>query len=283
MDMVELPMANRYSGEARGRLQLQVHPGSETVSNFLRSYRVWQRPLTAFIAQALRPGDGFVDVGANIGYFSVIAASAVGTRGRVHSFEPDPENFALLERNRALNGLEGMRCHAVAVADRIGEAVLHRSASNRGGHSLLEKPGLAGELRVPVTRLDVVLADEPPPRIVKIDVQGGDLAVLEGMEGLLSGGRSRPLVILEFAPGEFHRVDPGLERFRGFLDRHGYGLCAFVANERRTVTPPRVRFPSLRAIYDDFVHFGEDAEFDVLLVPQAATGDGSDLRPEAAA
>ena len=86
---------------------LQLHDERDRfVSRQLRDQGIWEPFETTLVMASLAPGSVFVDVGANIGYFSVVAADIVGEDGQVLAFEPDPDNFALLQANLALNGLE---------------------------------------------------------------------------------------------------------------------------------------------------------------------------------
>lgn len=269
--ILELKMRNRAAQGGRRNLRVALHHKTDVISAFLRTYGVWQRPLTVFIDGMLRQGDIFVDVGANIGYFSIIAASAVGPQGRVHSFEPDPENFELLKLNGRLNGLNNITFHNLALADQPGKTLLYRSEVNRGRHSLCPGPGLAGSMKVPVTTLSLALQGENAPiRMIKIDVQGIDLAVLKGMEQLLDGRSAKPKIILEFSPKDNQSMAAGLKFFRDFVSVHDYSVHAFVANERRSVIPPRISLDTLLALQEDFVRYGEDAEFDILLMPQSS-------------
>ena len=107
------------------------------VSRRLREEGIWEPYETALLMSLLRPGQVFVDVGANIGYFSLIAARLVGDGGAVYAFEPDPLNFRLLQASVASNGLT-RRVHAVsaALAAKEGEGLLYLSADNLGDHQI---------------------------------------------------------------------------------------------------------------------------------------------------
>jgi FkbM family methyltransferase len=144
----------------------------------------------------LRPGDVAVDVGAMIGYYTVILGKHVGPDGRVHAFEPDPENFELLTSNVAMNGYGNVTCRQAIVGAEAGRAKLWRAPSNRGDHHAFSTPG-----REPV-EVDVVALDDVidgAVDLVKIDVQGYESFVLAGMRGLIE--RSPELAMLvEFCP-----------------------------------------------------------------------------------
>lgn len=262
----DIPVKNKIDPAPGRWLRIAVHEQSESISNILRHHFTWQRQLTQFIAQALRPGDIFVDVGANLGYFTLVAANAVAKSGCVHAFEPEPRNFALLQRNLSLNSFDHVVCHQVAVGARSGEASLHLSDANLGAHSLMGKEGLVEGRKVSLMTLEDALASELRPlRLIKIDVQGLELQVLKGMERMLAPANPRPEIVMEFNPKDLQRSDPDLLYFRDFVNRFSYRIRAFIANERATVIPPEISLETLVSLHHDFASDGRGAEFDVLL------------------
>jgi FkbM family methyltransferase len=144
----------------------------------------------------LRPTDVAVDVGAMIGYYTVILAKHVGPDGRVYAFEPDPDNFALLGSNIAMNGYDNVTFRQAIVGAEAGTAKLWRAPSNRGDHHAFPTEG-RDAVDVDVVALDDVV--DGPVDLVKIDVQGYESFVLAGMRGLIE--RSPELAMLvEFCP-----------------------------------------------------------------------------------
>lgn len=144
----------------------------------------------AFIG-GLRQGDVVVDVGAFVGLYTVAAAKRVGPVGRVLAFEPDPANFLALCRHVRLNDV-GDRVTAFQAA--VGEAdaeVLFQAGRGPESHVVSSD---TGAIRVPVVRLDSVLRDGAV-NVLKIDVEGYELAVLEGCAGLLADSHRRPRAI----------------------------------------------------------------------------------------
>jgi len=144
----------------------------------------------------LRPGDVFFDVGAHLGFFSLLAARLVGSGGGVFAFEPDPHNFARLEANVARNGTYWVSPFPAAVSDRRGQVSFARCAtacSHMQGKVLVdESSGDADTLTVQAVTLD----DHYDRRtgVVKVDVEGGELLVLSGAPRLLAEGSLRWLV-----------------------------------------------------------------------------------------
>lgn len=166
---------------------------------------------TALLDALLRPGGTFVDVGANWGWFTLLAASRVGPAGRVVALEPDPRLFPLLAGNAARNALGHVLPLPVAASDREGEAELagyEEGQGNRGLSSLVrsaaaEAGSAAGPVfRVRTARLDDLLEAHGVERVdlVKVDVEGAEEAVLRGMAEGIAARRYRA-VLLELHPG----------------------------------------------------------------------------------
>lgn len=145
----------------------------------------YEAPLQRLLADALRPGDVFYDIGANVGFFSLLASQRVGA-GRVIAFEPLPANLELLRRNLALNGADNVSIVDAAVADTSGRARFTVGGSASQG-------ALADEgIEVAVVALDEL--DLPPPTVMKIDVEGAESRVLAGAVRLLT--HHRPVIFL---------------------------------------------------------------------------------------
>jgi len=183
----------------------------------------------------LRPGSVFFDVGANVGFFSLLAARRVGASGRVVAFEPLPENVAYLRQHARLNGFaQRIQVVAAAVGAACTTADFEPSPNRSMGH-LAE----GGSLSVPVLTLDAYLeGGGPPPDVIKIDVEGAELQLLEGAAQLFA--RRDPVVFLATHGPELVRGcrDWFLARGRRMaplMGRHGVVEGEFV------VTTGRVR------------------------------------------
>lgn len=167
----------------------------DPVSDF--GYRVTSRvgyepELTQFVKHVIRPSDVFVDVGANEGYFSVLAAR----RGAwVYAFEPQLDLEWTIKRNLLVNGAKDWEVYPVALADKEGFASLHVSPSTNSGASTLFADG-AG-VPVPTTTLDRMV-DAPHIRLLKIDCEGAEQLVIPGAAKTLANHR------VDFLSVEFH-------------------------------------------------------------------------------
>jgi len=184
----------------------------------------YEPEVTALLQRELRPGDLFIDVGAHVGFFTVLMAERVAPGGLVLAFEPDPSNAELLRTNVARNACTNVQIHQAAVSDRDGEALLYRSPTNPSDHRLDPR---ASELREAVparcVRLETAVHGLPHPRLVKIDVQGHEPRVLDGMERILQGQDELRLV-LEFWPQGLEDAGSSAEALLDRLLDHGFRL-----------------------------------------------------------
>jgi FkbM family methyltransferase len=184
-------------------LQLYVHgEHDQFVSRRLREEGVWEPYETSLLLSFLQPGDVFVDVGANIGYFSILAASVVGTSGAVFAFEPDPDNCRLLRASAGLNGLENaITLVEAGLSDAAGAGQLYLSADNLGDHQIY----VSGESRnsVPITLYrgsDFLGQCLQRMDLLKVDTQGSEYQVLAGLLPLLQGLPQTPRMMIELTP-----------------------------------------------------------------------------------
>ncbi|HLG89112.1 MAG TPA: FkbM family methyltransferase [Alphaproteobacteria bacterium] len=161
----------------------------------------WEPFETELVQRFLRPGDCFVDIGANIGWYTIIAAARVGSRGQVYAFEPAAENFELAAQNVALNGLSNVRLERAAVSDQPGSATLFLSTENLGDHRLYESAEERSSETVPVICLDAYFADKPGSiRLVKMDTQGSEAKIFAGLSPDLIRERDIEAFIFEYWP-----------------------------------------------------------------------------------
>jgi FkbM family methyltransferase len=145
----------------------------------------YELPVQKALTRYLQPGAVFYDIGANVGFFSIIAAKLVGNTGRVYAFEPVPENVTTIQRNIELNCLTNVTVIDKAVSSSSGQAEL-LLAHHIGGAVLATAampPDLKGKMLVETVTIDALLERIPlkPPTIVKIDVEGAEIDVLSGM------------------------------------------------------------------------------------------------------
>jgi FkbM family methyltransferase len=173
----------------------------------------------ALIQRFLRPGMSFVDVGANMGDFSLIAAKTMDDEGRVLAFEPSPDNCAWMRRSIELNGYRCISLFEIALSDAGGQEVLYL-CDRIGWHSLLPGPFEQETITVVVERLDAVLESTGDPHVdmVKVDVEGAELKVLQGAP--VTFGRAAPMMLMiDIHPG---CIDPS--QVCSLLVEYGFSL-----------------------------------------------------------
>jgi FkbM family methyltransferase len=143
----------------------------------------------------------FLDIGANIGYYTALASGRIGEQGRIVALEPDPENFRYLQQNAAANGARNVICIQKAAAGESGFLRLYVNRENRGDNRLYANDLCDSSYEVEVATVDAVLEECGVTRVdlVKIDVQGFEGHVLRGMKETIR--RSDSLILLtEFWP-----------------------------------------------------------------------------------
>jgi FkbM family methyltransferase len=180
---------------------------------------------TQIARRLLQPGMSAVDVGANWGYFTLVAAHLVGARGRVLALEPDPGLFRLLSGNASRNGLAQITCANVAAADVAGRARFVAAPSD-GGNSGLARLAAANErsdFECTTAALDDLLREQGVEHVdlVKIDVEGAETRVLRGMLGGLRAGRYR-YVLLECHPAALEAAGSSMADCLEILRSSGY-------------------------------------------------------------
>lgn len=227
--------------------------------------------LTKVLMSLVSESTNFVDVGANIGFYTLIAGSRAA-RGRVWSIEPDPTNARLLRANVALNGLEERVtvCRAAA-SDADGEVYFSSlghdanigarfTAKEEQRLLALMRPGAPSPVKVAAVRIDDVTRGAAID-LVKIDVEGHEPAVFGGMQRLLE--QDRPIILSEFAPGTLRHisgVDPG-----GFLEDiagRGYAFGVIGRDGRVDAVGARVDDVAARCAA------GGEHHMDLLMTPE---------------
>ena len=187
--------------------------------------RVYEKHIVDLIQKELRPGDIFIDIGSCIGYYALLASAFTGEKGQVIAFEPDKDNYSRLMKNISLNGSKNIVVHQKAVSNVNAELEFHINPLNNGGHSLneFEDYSSARVDKVMAVRMDDFIDKELPGQLikwVKIDVEGHQMEVLEGMSSLLA--RQRPRLIVEHPSDKENLLIEFLTNYNYKVLRIGY-------------------------------------------------------------
>ncbi len=183
-------------------LQLRLHDGVDVcVSKEIAEKNIWEPYETSLIVEKLRKGDVFLDIGANIGYYTVIASTIVGEKGKVIAYEPDEKNFELLAENVELNRLTNVHAFPAALSDCSGSGYIYLCENNKGDHRIYD----TGESRKKL-EIKLINADEHVPQItnridfIKIDTQGSETRIINGLKKLIEQNANHLSLIVEFWP-----------------------------------------------------------------------------------
>ena len=186
-----------------GRFRLEL---SDWIQCSIYAFGEWEPVITAYLHDRLRSGDIFIDVGANIGYHTILAGLKVGNTGVVHAIEASPRTFALLCANISRNDLTNIRYYNVAASDKPGELTLWIKENQNIGRSTVVKNekedylDVEGVVRaLPLTSI-VPEEDILRARFIKIDVEGAEWLVLQGIMHLLPSLSRECEILLEVDP-----------------------------------------------------------------------------------
>jgi FkbM family methyltransferase len=208
--------------EAFDGARLRCHPDNTATSSviYLR-WPDWQE--MHFLRRLLRPGDAFLDIGANVGVYSVLAARCIQPGGALRAIEADPVLVQRLLENLRLNGFSADSVHPVAVGERDGTCRFQIDSDTIGN---VLQPGSPGGVEVPLRRLDdlVPISDPTSERLAlaKLDIEGYELQALRGADRLLRAGRPRCWLIETNRACE--RYGATREPLQSLLADHGFEL-----------------------------------------------------------
>jgi FkbM family methyltransferase len=211
-DYSKVPFALRIEGMPGVRMYL--HQKDSVITPTIVSTGSWEAAETAQFLRKVKPGDIFVDAGANVGYYTIIGSRLVGDKGKVYAFEPDPKSFEMLRRNVRLNGLTNVVLEQKALSNAKGVIKLFIADQNKGDHRIYQPEGESRRsVEVEAVRLDEYFEGRGRRiDVLKMDTQGAEGLILEGATGLLLEDRTDgPTIFMEFWPYALKQMgtDPG--------------------------------------------------------------------------
>ena len=180
--------------------KMYINPHDMVVSKKLVFNNEWEPFETEIFKKEIKSGGVVLDIGANIGYYTLLAAKLVGPTGKVYAFEPETANYALLQKNVQANGFANVILEQKAVSKKGGKLKLYLSEQNKGDHRIY-----SGEDARPAREVDTVSLDDyfegysGKIDFIKMDIQGAEALALEGMQTLLKKN-PRITLVTEFFP-----------------------------------------------------------------------------------
>ncbi len=217
---------------------------NEHVQRWIYYFGVYETETATLFRELAKPGMTVVDVGANVGQYTLLAASSVGPTGYVHAFEADQRNFELLEANLAQNEYRSVKPNAVALSDTTGSVTLYSANSdNAGEHSLYQFDTTMCGQTIPAVTLDrymesASIGTTGRVDLIKIDVQGAEAKVLKGAEATLR--EHLPLVICEFEERWLNGMGSSTVELKAWLRSLGYAAYRYVGSRLVIVSDTEV-------------------------------------------
>jgi FkbM family methyltransferase len=230
------PDSATYANVKGFRIRLPAEDSSQSKLEIIHGD--YERGTTKLFETLLHQGMTVVDAGAHVGYYTLLAARLVGPKGRVYAFEPHPKNYALLKENLAFNGVTQVSAHEKAVSNRASRKELFLGGDSLT-HSLYQDAEAQASVSVETVALDdfFLLEGWPPVDLIKIDVEGAEKEVLDGMRQLSRRNAGLKLVV-EFGPGCLSRAGVDPQDLFAILEELGFTRFSLVTNRRHSLKIP---------------------------------------------
>lgn len=171
----------------------------------------------------VKPGMTVLEIGANVGFYTLLFSGLAGEKGKVLAFEPDPENFRLLSKSAAGHGAANITCLQAAVAEKGGALKLFISEENRGDHRVYDSGEGRGSVDVKAVSIDGTLGREARADFIKMDIQGAEYRALLGMEKTIKNSPGL-CMLCEFSPGLVRKAGDSPEALLQKLLEYGFSL-----------------------------------------------------------
>ena len=192
---------------------------------------LYERDVSLFMMRVLQHGDVFVDVGANIGYMTVLGGALVGPTGRVFAFEPGKNNLPELRHNIALNGFKHVEVIESPVSDRVEDVDFYIYDGDGNGNALFDAGKIPNNDPTRTSKVSLVSAtldalrprfqQAGPVKLLKMDAEGAESRIIQGGSEFLKQTRI-PFIISELHPSALHMMGTSPEELRALMESHGY-------------------------------------------------------------
>jgi len=204
--------------------------------------KVYEPLETEIVENEVKPGDFVLDIGANIGYFTLIFARFVGDNGKVFAFEPEPITFKLLEKNIQINNYKNVILEQKAVSDKRGKLKLYISEENNGDHRIYESVEKRNSIEIESVYIDGYLSNQYINKIkfIKMDIQGAEGLAIQGMKKLLETNEKIKL-LTEFAPCSLKICGTDPKEFLEILLKLGFKLY-YTDYKNKKVKPVNINY-----------------------------------------
>ena len=179
--------------------KLYIDKKDAVVSQELVISGTWEEYETEVFKKNINKGDTVLDIGAHIGYYTLIAAQLVGDKGKVYAFEPDHKNFSLLKKNVEVNGYKNVVLVNKAVGEIDGKIELYLDDENTGDHRIYVSDARRKGITIEVVTLNNFLKNNEEVNLIKMDIQGSESSALKGGSNIIKENKSIK-ILTEFWP-----------------------------------------------------------------------------------
>ncbi|MFH0936553.1 MAG: FkbM family methyltransferase [Candidatus Woesearchaeota archaeon] len=209
--------------------KMHLDLNDKIVSTKLFMNNIWEETETKLFKDMIQENMTVIDIGAHIGYYTLIAAKLIGKKGKVYSFEPNPDNFALLKKNIEENGYKNVTLINKAISNKKGFLKLFINPESSGGASIYEKENAKYYTNIIATTLDESLKNIKKIDIIKMDIEGAEILALEGMSNIIKRNKNIKLII-EFNPEGIKKL--GYEPINLINKLKNFGFTIKVIDEK---------------------------------------------------
>jgi FkbM family methyltransferase len=199
----------------------------------LVSKGIYEPDETKLVNTLIKPGDIVIDLGANIGYFTLLFARLVGPNGKVYAFEPHPYSFSLLKKNIEINGYQNIEAIQKAASNQKGFLELYQDPFNNTDHRIYPQDGKTKQIQIETISLDEYFKELPYVNFMKIDTQGAEFLILSGMKKLLARSPNIKM-LLEFWPYGLKRIGNNAQDLLTIIKEAGF-LIFDISNKEATI------------------------------------------------
>ena len=216
-----------------GKDKLYIDKDDQVVSQELIQSGKWEPFETKIFKKSIKKGDVVLDIGAHIGYYTLIAAKIVGDKGKVYAFEPDPKNFSLLKKNIEENNYKNVVPINKAVSNNNGKIKLYINPANTGDHRIFKSADKRGGIITETITLDDYFKNDIKIDFIKIDIQGAEHTALLGAKNILRYNKNLK-IITEVEPLLLRNAGSSTRMYLNFLEKNYFSL--YEINERSKLT-----------------------------------------------
>ena len=178
---------------------------------------------TEIVKKEIKENDIILDIGANIGYYSLIFAQLTGKSGKVYSFEPDPTNFEILKKNILVNKHENVILENKAVSNKEGNLKLYLSTENNGMHRIYPSKWCKESIDINSIKIDNYFNKNQKIDFIKLDIEGAEYDALLGMESIIQNNENI-VIFIEFVPTSLEEHGTNPEKVIDFFINHKFKI-----------------------------------------------------------